>query len=210
MASPDASSASVFVSRFNRILAVVVWSVDAFVVAAVLFGTQADRLLTLAPGVFVAVFAWAGLWRPSVDVDDERIRIVNVFRSIEIPWAALIHIDTRFALTLHTPGHRFSAWAAPAPGRTGTTIARRAERSGRVGEARRPDGTVRPGDLLASESGQAAALVRDTWDRLRESGAIATGEADTTPVAVRWHRMLVGALVLLAAASVVALLLLRL
>jgi Protein of unknown function (DUF2581). len=209
MASPDASSASVFVSLFNRILAVVIWAVDAFVIVAVLLGTQADRGLTLIPGVFVALFAWAALWHPSVDVDDERVRIVNVFRTIEIPWAALIHVDTRYALTLFTPGHRFAAWAAPAPGRTGTTIARRAERSGRVGEAPRPDGTVRPGDLLASESGQAAAIVRDTWHRLRDSGAIETGSADATPVTVRWHWVSDGALILLTAASVVALLLLR-
>lgn len=199
-----------FVSRFNRVVAVVCWVLDAFVVATVVVGTGADRALAVVPGAAVAWFAWLALWRPNVQVDRERVRVVNVLRTIDIPWPALIQVDTRYALTLYTPGRRFTAWAAPAPGRTGTSIARRAERGGRVGEAPRPDGTARPGDLLASESGQAAAMVRDMWQQLREDGTLSLGMADTTPVAVRWHWLGGGALAALVVAAVWALLTLRL
>lgn len=199
-----------FVSRFNRVLAAVIWALDAFIVVAVLFGTQADRLLTVVPGAAVALFSWLALWRPNVGVDEHRVRVVNVLRTIEIPWAALIQVDTRYALTLYTPGHKFAAWAAPAPGRTGTSIARRAERTGRVGASPRSDGTVRPGDLLASDSGQAAAIVRDMWERLREEGGIDAGVADVTPVSIRWHWAATGTLAALVAASLAALLVLRL
>lgn len=210
MASPDAPGATVFVSRFNRIVAIVIWVVDVVVLGALLIGTHSDRVLAPIPAVFVALFAWVVLWRPNVDVSDERVRLVNVFRTIDVPWAALIHVDTRYALTIYTPGHKFAAWAAPAPGRTGTNIARRAERRGSVGPSPRPDGTVRPGDLLASESGQAAYLVRDTWARLQKSEAIEAGLAERTPVEVRWHWISSGALVLLAVGSLAALAALRL
>jgi len=210
MASPDAPAATVFTSRFNRIIAVVIWVFDALVLGALLIGAQSDRALAFVPAAFVALFAWLALWRPNVEVSDARVRLLNVFRTIEVPWAALIHVDTRYALTLYTPGHRYAAWAAPAPGRTGTNIARRAERRGTVGPAPRPDGTVRPGDLLASESGQAAYLVRDTWARLQNADAIEAGVAESTPVSVRWHWLSGGALVLLALGSLAALTALRL
>lgn len=197
-------------SRFNRVLAAAIWAVDAFVVATVLYGANPDRALVAVPGAAVAVIAWVALWRPTVSVDADRVRVVNVLRTIDIPWAALIRVDTRYALTLYTPGRRFTAWAAPAPGRTGTSLARRAERNGRVAAAPRQDGEARPGDLMASESGQAAAIVRDMWERLREDGTLAVGVADTTPIAVRWHWASGGAAVLLSGAAVWALLALRL
>jgi hypothetical protein len=201
--------ASVFVSRFNRVVAVVIWVLDALVLATLLLRDEPTRALALVPAAFIALFAWLVLWSPDVRVDADGVRLRNVFRTIQVPWAALIHVDTRYALTLFTPGHRFAAWAAPAPGRTGTTIARRAERRGRVDAAPTVDGTVRPGDLLGSESGQAAAMVRDQWTRLREAGEIPAGVADETPVGIRWHWSAGGLLVLLAAGTVAALLVMR-
>lgn len=205
MAQPEAHAGTVFVSRFNRVLAVVIWAITAVLLVTTLVAGSDSRILALLPAAFVGLFAWTALWRPYVRVDDAGVRIRNVLRTVEVPWEALIHVDTRYALTLYTPGHQFSAWAAPAPGRTGTAMARRAENHGRVDAAPAVDGKVRPGDLLASESGQAAYIVRERWNTLRDAGRVEAGVADETHVPRHVHWWLDLALVVLVIGAVWAL-----
>ena len=45
---------------------------------------------------------WATFWRPRVEVSDAGVRVVNVTRTIDIPWPALRDVDTKWALTLDT------------------------------------------------------------------------------------------------------------
>ncbi|MEO7122394.1 MAG: PH domain-containing protein [Lacisediminihabitans sp.] len=201
----EANSDTVFISRFNRVLAIVIWALTIVMVFATLITGGASRTFAFIPGAFFAVFAWTVLWRPYVRVTDEGVTICNVLRTIDVPWASLIQVDTRYALTLYTPGHQYAAWAAPAPGRTGTNIARRAQNNGRVGAAPSVDGKVRPGDLLASESGQAAQIVRDQWKKLLDSGAIEVGVAEETTVPMQWHWWTIAALLVLGVAAVFAL-----
>ncbi|WP_223690942.1 PH domain-containing protein [Leifsonia poae] len=193
----------VFVSTFNRALAVVVWLLDAFALMSyAMLHAGLPQPLVLLPVALVALAAWTALWRPRLVVDDEGTELRNVFRTVFVPWAALIQVDTRHSLMLYTPGHKYSAWVAPAPGRTAASRAARAERRGRVGPApTRDDGTVRPGDLLGTDSGQAAYLVRDRWSELRDSGRIEAGVADSTPVRIRIHLWLSAALLVLLVAS---------
>ena len=52
---------------------------------------------------------WAVFWRPVVAVDDGGVRLVNVLRTIDLPWPSILAIDTKWALTLITvvrPVHR--------------------------------------------------------------------------------------------------------
>ncbi|WP_308465400.1 PH domain-containing protein [Rathayibacter soli] len=205
MAQSEANSDTVFISRFNRVLAIVIWALAAMLVTTTLITGGASRVLAIVPGVFFSLFAWTALWRPYVRVSDAGVRIRNVLRTIDVPWTALIQVDTRYALTLYTPGHQYAAWAAPAPGRTGTSMARRAEQHGRVDAVPTVGGRVRPGDLLASESGQAAQIVRDHWAMLRDSGAIEAGIAEKTRVPTHWHWWTNGALLALGVAGLYAL-----
>jgi len=204
MHSSAAVDRDVFVSRFNRVLAVVVWALDAFALAGYVWIHAGLRdPFAILPVALVALLACVALWRPSIQIDDEEIRVVNVFRTITVPWPALIHIDTKYALTLFTPGHRYSVWAAPAPGRTGAAMAARKQERGRVEMAPvSEDGSIRPGDLIASESGQAAYLIRERWARLRDAGRIDAGIADATPVDVRVHWWLNGVMAALLVATV--------
>jgi hypothetical protein len=185
----------VFVSRFNRIMAVALWVIVALLlVTALVNGDGTTRLLALVPAAFGAILGWTVLWHPHVVVDDDEIEVVNVFSTVRVPWAALVHVDTRFALTLVTPHRKVAAWAAPAPGRAGVAIARRrGQRHGRV----IPDtqGQRNAGDLLTTDSGDAAYLVRERWDSLREAGRIVLGVADSTPVPLRVHVVTLVALV---------------
>src|SRR4051812_23330357 len=102
-------------SRFNRIVAILVWALAALVVALGAWGSV-QSLLWVYPAAALAAFsAWAALWRPGVGVDDAGVHVRNVTHSVDIPWEALIHLDTKHALTLLTPGQRFTVWSAPAP-----------------------------------------------------------------------------------------------
>jgi len=209
MQESGSADRDVFVSTFNRFLAVIAWALDAF--ALVAYITVHDGLRNpwvLVPVALVAVAIWTGLWRPRVVIDDERIELRNVFRTITVPWPALIHVDTKYALTLYTPGHHYAAWAAPAPGRTGAAIAARKQDRGRAAMAPvSDDGKIRPGDLTASESGQVAYLVRDRWAKLREEGRIEAGVADETPVGSQVHWWWCGTMAVLLVGTVLVLVL---
>jgi len=198
MPDPD-----VFFSRFNRIIAVIFSAVAALSALSVfLLPTESNRALVI-PALFVMLFVWEVLWRPSLQITDEAVTIRNPLRTIVVPWAALVHVDTKFALTLYTPGHKFAVYCAPAPGRSLTSAGRRKT----TDPVPYVSGSPRPGDLPESESGEAAQLVRSRWDALQRSGRVDGGLAAQTPVAVvfAWGRC--GVLVAGAAASVVAILL---
>ena len=194
-ASP--TTRDVFVSQFNRGLAIALWAIVAllFVTSVLNDPTWQARVLALVPTAFGVLLGWVALWRPRMTIDDDGIEVINVFHTVHGPWSALVHVDTRFALTLVTPNRRVSVWAAPAPGRAGVALARRQnQRHGRV-VPDAEDGNRRAGDLLSTSSGDAAYLVRHRWDALRERDAIELGAADTVQVPVRLHWVSIALLV---------------
>ncbi len=171
-------------SRFNRLLApvlgvgaaVLLWAAIADGTGGLLWAYPAAALLTF--------FAWAALWRPAVRVDDGGVTVRNVTHRVRIPWTALVLVDTRYALTLRTPGLTVVAWAAPAPG---TITAARAGRLADNREKRVQAGApLRPGDLIGTESGDAAVVVRERWQRLLAEGRVETGIADEVRVRREW------------------------
>lgn len=170
-------------SRFNRIMAIIVWSVAALVAALGLWGDE-PSLVWIYPAAALADFlAWAALWRPGVGVSDEGIAVRNVTHRVDIPWEALIHLYTKHALTLLTPGQRFTVWSAPAPGMmTSQIIGRRPLNR----EERSVGAAPRMGDLLGSDSGDAAMLIRDEWQRRLDAGLVPLGVADDVPVMRHW------------------------
>ncbi|GGC91477.1 hypothetical protein GCM10011512_18200 [Tersicoccus solisilvae] len=157
--------------------------------------------------VIAALFAaigWAVLWRPAVTLDEQSIVVRNVFRTVTVPWAALIHVDTKYALTLVTPHQKVTALAAPAPGRHVVMWANREDVTGLPERTYDAVRSVRPGDLARSHSGQAAILVRRRWEDLVESGRLDAGVAASTPVTTVLHvPTIVGAVLLAGVALVV-------
>ena len=61
----------VFVSRFNRVLAVLIWAAGAALAAGLLLSVHDARLLYLVPVGLFAFVAWAMLWRPRLTVGDD-------------------------------------------------------------------------------------------------------------------------------------------
>lgn len=181
-------------SRVNRGLAVAAWALLA--VVGGLIAMQAEPRGAIAVAIVVVWLAYAAfavLWAPALEVHDRGAEIRNPIRTIRVSWDALIHVDTKYSLTLHTPGARWPVWCAP---QASALVARRKARRIRDDrDARDPrnplDAGMRIGDLPGTESGDAAALVRARWDARDRTGA----DAETIPVPVRVHWARIAALV---------------
>lgn len=199
--APHAGNVEIFKARTNKWFAWLSWSVAAFGILVTVASAGAGALAGIAPLLLVAFLGWQLFWLPAVVVHDEGISLENPFRSIHVPWAALVHVDTRFALTLVTAEKSYTSWAAPAPGIWGGRNARPEDLQGLPATTYGPGRSVRPGDLKSTDSGQAARLVRARWDELVESGRLAAGDAAATPATVSFRWAAIAADVLLLAAS---------
>ena len=183
--APSAENAAIFKARTNKWFAGLAWIVAGAGLVSTALSGQAEAVSGTGPLLLTAYLGWVLFWRPSVVVHDAGVTLENPFRSIAVPWAALVQVDTRYALTLITPARSYGAWAAPAPGIWGGRNARPEDLQGLPGSTYGPGRSVRPGDLKSTDSGQAAQLVRARWQRLVESGALDAGTAADTPVTVR-------------------------
>ncbi|MFG6476314.1 PH domain-containing protein [Microbacterium sp. P06] len=173
-------AAVVFRSTFNKVLSFVAWGLLA---AAVVVTLVTPGGLSVFPGVALgcaggAALVWALLWSPRLSVDDGGVEVTNVFSACRVPWEALIHVETQFALTLRTPHRRVRATAAPAPGSLSSLRAARSYRRRTGAEST----GVRPGDLPGTDSGDAAQLVLARWHDRRDRGLIETGLAESITV----------------------------
>jgi hypothetical protein len=134
-------------------------------------------------------------WFPQVEVSEEVVVIKNVLRSYRIPISAIARIDTRWALALYLPGgKRITSWSATAPGRHASIFASR-DLGQHLPESTYLAGTVRPGDLVNTDSGAAAATIRRYWETQKDRG-----NNTAEKVTITWHKnqllVLVGLLVL--------------
>lgn len=198
---PHAGNVEIFRSSSNKLFAGFSWLVAALGVVVTAATGGPGALIGAGPLLLLAFLGWLLFWMPAVVVHDAGITLENPFRSIVVPWAALVNVDTRFALTLVTPGRSYASWAAPAPGIWGGRNARPEDLKGLPTATYGPGQSVRPGDLKSTDSGQAARLVRSRWEMLIESGALDAGEAATTAVTVTFRWAALGTTVLLLAAS---------
>ncbi len=154
-----------FVSRSGRILAVLfiaVFAAAAGTTAATSSGI--DGLRGVVVSTFLAATVYATFWRPRLIVRAGSVNVRNVLTTHEIEWGVITRIDTKWGLTLHVGERRISVWAAPAPSRYAAMLASR-DQGQHLPATTYLSGTVRPGDLVTSDSGGAAAIVRRHWER---------------------------------------------
>ncbi|MDR7186540.1 hypothetical protein J2X85_003597 [Microbacterium trichothecenolyticum] len=185
-------------SRFNRIAAVIVWSLAALAVITAVWSADPRLTWVYAAAPLAALLGWMALWRPCVEVSDRGVRIENVSHDVDVPWEALVHVETARALTLHTPSGSFTAWSAPAPGFFTTMMGNAKARR----EASAAGGDARPSDRMGTDSGNAALVVRESWRSRLDAGQVELGVADETPVKRHWHVTFLIASIVLAAASI--------
>ncbi len=158
-------------------------------------------LVRQAPAiVLAATLVYGVLVRPSVEVSGSGVTLRNVVRDVEVPWAALTEVRTRYAFTLvTTDGRSFTAWAAPASGRhTDASLT-----SGEVAALGWPGagGELPPTSAsTASSSGAVAVWVRREWARAMDSSGGSSGSVEVHT------QFSVGLIVTLALASALGLL----
>lgn len=198
---PSAGNVEIFQPRISRLFAWTCWTVTSFGVVATVVAGGPVALAGAAPLLFVAYLGWLLFWRPAVVVSDDGVILENPFRVVEVPWEALVQVDTRYSLTLITPRRKYSAWAAPAPGIWGGRNAHPDHLRGLPESSYGPGNSVRPGDLKNTDSGAAAQIVRKRWQQLLESGVVESGHAAETNVrsTIVWSRIAIT--VVLAAAG---------
>jgi hypothetical protein len=200
------TSSTEFRPAFGRWLCVGLWALSAIGLVGALFAGGWRSALALPWLLLLCWAVWLLFWNPRVVVDDGGVHLVNIARTIDVPWPAISEVETKWALTLFTAYGRFTAWAAPAPG--GMTTARLSMREARsLPESSYGSGrSIRPGDHPSTSSGAAALVVRRRWEELREAGWLSDPRLERAQVPIRWHvyPLLVGAvLVVLALATIV-------
>lgn len=180
---------AVFRPTFGRILSGIIMALCAASLAVALIRDPMVAFWQLAPWMgLVAGAVWAMYWKPEVRVDDGGVRLVNVFSTVDIPWPAIVRVDTKWALTLFTAYGKFTAWAAPAPG--GMAAARAASKGqldGLPESTFGPGKSIRPGDIPVSPSGAAARQIRRHWEQLRDAGHLDNPRLESGRVPVLWN-----------------------
>jgi Bacterial PH domain len=177
----------VFRPTLARLLSAVIAAICAIGPVLVGIETGLSGLLRSAPWfVLVGGSCWALFWRPCVIVDDSGVQVVNVFRTIHLPWPSINAVDTKWALRLYTAYGRYTAWAAPAPS------VHEVLRASHQDAAHLPDDTyaadgIRLGDLPTSPSGNAALMIRRRWQELRGAGHLENPRLERERPVVTWH-----------------------
>ncbi len=181
----------VFRPSFGRALTAAIGTVCVVSMIALVISEGPSALLRVGPWLALTGGAcWAAFWRPEVVVDDGGVRVVNVFRTIDLPWPSVYAVDTKWALTLITAYGNYTAWAAPAPGMHAAVRATRRDAEQLPMSALSGQG-IRPGDLPSSESGNAALLIRRRWEKLRDAGYLDDPKLEFDTAPVTWHRLII-------------------
>lgn len=189
----------------GRIIAVtlILFALAIFVTGLVQLGVEQVLTHTAVPAL-IGYLGWFLFWAPSVSVSPGGIVLDNPARLIRLQWPQVTFIDTKWALEVHTEHGRYTAWAAPAPGRQTALRQTRAD-LGHLPKGAYEQGTVRPGDIPTSDSGAAAMMIRRQWEALREAGHLddLRVELPAPVTSIHWVRLLVlAALVVLTIVSV--------
>ncbi|MHA3947063.1 PH domain-containing protein [Cellulomonas bogoriensis] len=192
-----------FKARSGRVLTVAVAVLCGIGLATAALDDPAAALRYAPALVLPAALVWLLLGRPAVVVSDGGVDLRNVVRTVHLPWTAIERVDTKYALTLETAYGTYAAWAAPAPGRA-STLGAGPQDLAHLPESTYIGGGARPGDLITSASGQAAAHVRRRWEELHEAGHLDDPRLERGRPQVTWHLLPAATVLGLAALAVIA------
>jgi hypothetical protein len=182
------------------LLAIGTWTLCAgLLVGGATTSGVAHTMLATPYAAAVSVLGWLVFMHPRVDVREDGVVVVNPLRTIRAPWSALTGVTTGYTLTLVTANARYAAWAAPDQSR-GSAFMAGADQMRRqpslqfdprigveVADLPSAGSGVGGADLPSAGSGEAAALVRERWEKSVGSRRPAACGDPVIPVDVRWH-----------------------
>lgn len=171
-------------SKFARVFGWALWGVLAASTTMIGFEEGGWAFLqTLAVTATVGILIHELLVKPKIEIDEYGVRITNPLRTFVVQWGAIERIDTKWGLALYTARIKVQAWSAPAPGRHSSLRSTKFDGK-HLPESTYLAGTIRPGDLVSSDSGAAAYAIRHEWERRRDLNLLETA-AD---VIISWHK----------------------
>lgn len=121
---------------------------------------------------FYLAVTWAVtvfLFKPSIKISHGMVQIVNPFRSISFPMAAIAALDTRRGLVIKTKQESFRVAAAVPPGRYTVARANKADFRWLASSSGGSPDSLSPGDILESDSGAVAFVIRKELRSIRDS-----------------------------------------
>lgn len=159
-------------SRFGKNLTLVF---GAVLILAIALSVVESDLVGVLQTVAFAAWIWYScyllLWRPGVMISESHLVLDNLLSKISIPLGSIQRIDTKWALEVTTEQGRFVSFSAVAPGRHSTLTTSRDDGT-HLPESSYVAGSVRPGDLVTSDSGAVAYELR----RRVEGGGLSGGQ----------------------------------
>ncbi|MFF4317338.1 PH domain-containing protein [Streptomyces sp. NPDC001568] len=156
-------------------LAVIAWLCGD----AVVRGEGPGRWIGLAIALFAVPLTVAFTIRPAVFANDDRMRVRNPFRVIELPWAAVDAVRAGYSAEVLAEGSKYQLWSVPVSLRERKRASRRLSRR----EALSGRGTAKDGDDAANAPERAAAdKVVDELRELAERGAARPGAQGSVKV----------------------------
>lgn len=148
---------------------------------AVVRGSGSTRWVALAAALCVVPLTVAFTLRAAVFANDNRLRIRNPFRTIELPWGSVDAVRAGYSAEVLAEGKKYQLWSVPVSLRERNKANRQqfSRRGGLTGKG------VRQKDGAAAEPPRASAdKVVDELRELAERGAARRGAQGS--VKVRW------------------------
>ncbi|MEU9030231.1 PH domain-containing protein [Streptomyces sp. NPDC048383] len=156
-------------------LAVIAWLCGD----AVVRGEGATRWIGLAVALFAVPLTVAFTIRPAVFANDDRMRVRNPFRVIELPWAAVDAVRAGYSAEVLAEGSKYQLWSVPVSLRERKKASRQLSRR----EALSGRGLEKDADKAATTPERAAAdKVIDELRELAERGAARPGAQGSVKV----------------------------
>ncbi len=133
--------------------------------------TDGASLIVLNFGICltIALFIYAVIQRPRLEIADEGVRIINPISTTYLNWSEVIAIETKFVLTFQTGTKSIGSWAALAPSRYHHRNIFPSEIRGILDENH---GSIRASDSPRTDSGAAAFLARQRWQAYKSGNGI--------------------------------------
>ncbi|RKT06513.1 PH (Pleckstrin Homology) domain-containing protein [Streptomyces sp. 3211.6] len=156
------------------ILAMIVWLCGD----AVVRGVGSGRWIGLAAALCAVPLTVAFTIRPAVFANEDRMRVRNPFRVIELPWAVVDAVRAGYSAEVLADGATYQLWSVP-------VSLRERKKANRSAGRREAPGGGGAGDKAAAPVARASAdKAVDELTELAERGAARPGAQG--PVRVRW------------------------
>ena len=110
------NESAVYRTRSSKVLTVATGAMSVFALAY--FAVEGGALEVVRSGplmLLAAALVWAIFGNPRLELSDGGITVVNVARTVHVPWPLYQGVETQWSLRILTREGAVDSWAIPAP-----------------------------------------------------------------------------------------------